>query len=127
MWVKEGRCMGRIITFLNNNKKINFDMSSRYYVFEIDKDIVADTDNLVKASKVLTKAFLGLSGGNLVGVSLPRRIFIDTNGNILIIINGYLNTFINTSKGYMLASSKIFGERFIEELKKLKQKKQQKQ
>jgi hypothetical protein len=115
--------MGRIVTFLNN-KKINFNMSSSYYIFEIDKDIVADTDNLVKASKILTKAFIGLSSSGLVGIRANRKIYIDENGNIFIIINKYLNTFISSNRGYMLTSSKIYGEEFLKELQKLRQQKQ---
>jgi hypothetical protein len=109
-------------------KKINFDLNmSGYYLFQIDKDIVADTDNLFKASNVLTKGFVGLSSGGLVGIRPRRKIYTDANGNIFIIVNGYLDTFINTKQNYMLTSSKIYGEEFVKKLQKLRQQKQQKQ
>jgi len=121
--------MPKIISFLDNNKKLNFDIDlCGYYLFNVDKDIidiVYDKDILVKASRELTKGFVGLSSGGLVGIRPPRKILIDTtNGNILIIMNGYLNTFINPNGKYMLSSSKIFGQRFLEKLQKLRQKKQ---
>jgi hypothetical protein len=108
-------------------KRINFDLNmSGYYLFQIDKNIVADTNDLFKASKVLTKGFVGLSSSGIFGFKPRRKIYTDASGNILIIINGYLDTFINTKQNYMLTSSKIYGEEFLKELQKLRQQKQAK-